>query len=205
MAFNVNGFAASAIGKTNAAADTVYYGVIPGNPAGFAHIVGGQYTAGNTANSYTIMRPIGRSLVATAALSNVAVLTLATDPSPTGNTIAAGDQVVIGPATDGTYFRAQVNTSGWCSTTKVLTFTANLTAAVNTSAKVYMFGIASDTDPVTGVAFPVIGTVANTTTALPNEGGGFKTAQKGDPMMIYSPNATNATNLNYAAYGYTVD
>jgi len=205
MAVNINGFGGGVLGKTNAAADTVWYGVIPGRANAYARLLSWQYTAGNTANLFTMLRPIGRTTVAAAAITNVAVITVAADPSPSGNTIAAGDQVVLGPCTDGTYRRAQVNTSGWNSSALTLTFTANLAANVNTATKVFNFGIPSDTDPISGAAFPTFLPTANTTATVDLGGVGFVGAQKGDPLLIYSPNATNATNLNNAAYAHTIE
>jgi len=203
MPLTVNAFGGGLLGKTNATADTVYYGVIPGNTQGYARIGGFQYTCGNTANSFTLMRPIGWANIAAAAGTNVAVVTLDADPSPSGNTIAAGDQVVLGPCTDGTYRRAQVNTSGWNGTTLALTFTANLTAAVNTSTDLFNFGVAADTDPNTGSAHPIFTPTVNTTADVQLFGGGFKSYRKGDPLLVYNPNATAATNLNHLAYAYS--
>ena len=206
MSVNINGFGGGVLGKANATAATVYYAVIPGRAKSYARITDFQYTCGNTANDFTFMRPIGRANVSVAYAANTgASLTLDADPSPSGNTIAAGDQCVI-QAADGTYPRAQVNTAGWNGTTKVVTFTANVTPAVSIGAKVFMFGISSDTDPVTGLAFPVYTPAVNTTgTNVAFGGVGFVGAAPGDPLMIYNPNATAATNLNYTTYAYTVE
>jgi len=109
MPINQAGFGGGLVGKTNAAAGTVYYAVIPGNPNGFARVTDFQYTCGATANDFTFLRPIGRANAAAASLNNVATITLDADPHPSGNNIAAGDQVVF-LATDGVYYRGQVNT-----------------------------------------------------------------------------------------------
>ncbi len=197
-----NSIGGGVVGLTNAAANTVFYAVIPGRTGAYTRICGFNWTAGNTANSFVGLRPIGRTTITTAAITNVAVVTLTADPSPTGNTIAAGDQVVIAHS-DGTYRRAQVNTAGWCSTDKTLTFTANLAANVAAGAKIWMFGVPADTDPITGSAFPVFPTVANTTYQNNFVAAGFVGAQTGDPLMLYNANATNATLLNNCEYAFT--
>lgn len=193
-------FGGGILGKASAAADTVYYAVVPGDPRGFTRIGGFQYNCGNTANNFTFLRPIGRTTVAVAATSG-STLTLTADPSPSGNTIAAGDQVVIKYA-DGTYRRSQV--SAWNGTTKVVTLTANIAANIDALAKFWMFGVAADTDPTTGLAFPVYTPTVNTVANVEFYGGGVVGGQAGDPLLIYNPNATAATTLNHAGYGYTI-
>ncbi len=198
-------YGGNVLGKANAAADTVWYAVVPGRRNRFTAVSLINYTAGNTANAFYVMRPLGRANVVSAAAANVAVLTLDADPSPTGNTIAAGDQCVVESA-DGTYRRAQVNTAGWCSTTKVVTFTTNNAAAVSAGAKFFNMGIFTDTDPVDGLAHPLLPTAANTTASHgPFAVSGIRGRNAGDPLLIYNPNATNATNMNYAEYANTVE
>lgn len=200
------------LGLQSATAGTAYYAVIPPyappnaagvptwTPSYVTRICQLQYTCGNTANGFYVMRPIGRTTVAAAATTSVAAVTLAADPSPSGNTIAAGDQVVMQYA-DGTFRRTQVNTSGWDSTNLILTFTGNLPANVAAGAQMWMFGVNTDTDPTTGSAFPVIPTTVNTNnTAVVFGPSGMGGVQKGDPLLVYNPNATAATNLNFLEY-----
>lgn len=201
---NFNAVAGNILGKTNAAADTAYYAVIPGKLQTFTRVASFQLTSGNTANNGYWMRPIGRASTTVAATTSDSSVTLDSDPSPTGNTIAAGDQVVIAHS-DGTYRRSQVNTSGWNGTTKVLTFTGTLPAAVAAGAKVFNFGVYTDTDPANGLAHPIVNTTANTTSTWNFQAGGIKGHQAQDPILFYCPNATNATILNFAEYGYTIE
>ena len=203
MALNVPCGGGGMVGLTNAAAGTVWYAVVPGLANAYARLEGFQYNCGNTANNFTFMRPIARAQATVAGLTNVATITVDADPSPSGNTIAAGDQVVVGPCSDGSYRRGQVNTSGWNSTTKVITLTANNAAAFAVGTKVYNFGVPGDTDPITGAAFPVFTPTANTVGNCVFYGGGFVSAAKGDPLLIYNPNATNATTLNHAGYAHS--
>lgn len=205
MGLAQNGYGGNVLGRANAAANTVVYAVIPGLRNRFTALAKLNYTNGNTANSFTVMRPIGRSTVAAAANSSVATLTLSSDPSPSGNTIAAGDQCVVESA-DGTYRLGQVNTAGWAANTKIVTFTANNAANVAAGAKFFNLGIFTDTDPISGLAHPTIPTVANTTgDAFSATVAGIRGWAAGDPLLIYNPNATNATVQNFAEYANTVE
>lgn len=204
MGLAQNGYAGGMIGLTNAAAATAYYAVVPGRRSKFTAVAQFKVTSGNTANAVYWLRPIGRSNTAAAANTSVQEITLASDPSATGNTIAAGDQVVI-EHSDGTYRRAQVNTAGWNGTTKVLTFTANLAANVSAGAKVFNMGIYTDTDPATGTAHPRMPTTANASVTYTFSASGIRGANKGDPVLFYCPNATNATDLEYIEYVNVVE
>jgi hypothetical protein len=211
----------SLLGKQNATAGTVVYTIIPGGStyrAGvpwngdgrsqcFTGLVMFQVASASTANSIYVMRAIGRTTTTTTAAANtVAALTLAADPSPSGNTISAGDQVVL-EGTDGAFYRNQVNTAGWNSTTLVVTFTANVVPAVTNGSKVYMMGVFTDTDPTTGSAFPLLPTTANTTSDYPKvfSGALFQTSSRqGEPLLLYNPNATDATAINFLQYAYSL-
>lgn len=205
MSLGLNAFGGNVVGKANAAADTVYYAVVPGKPNAYTRVSGFALTSGNTANAGYFMRPLGRANVATAFTADSgAAITLDADPSPTGNTIAAGDQVVLA-GDDGTYVRAQVNTSGWNSSTKVLTFTANVAVDLSVGAKVWNFGVSGDTDPVLGTVHPFFASTVNTQRVYTFGPSGIRGHQKGDPLLFYCPNATNATVLDYAEYACTIE
>lgn len=204
MAVNFQGTAGGVLGLTNAAAGTVYYGVIPGRVGTITRVLQFQVQSATTANSVYWMRPIGRANTSQAQTTSDSSVVLDADPSPTGNTIAAGDQCILAFA-DGTYQRMQVNTSGWNSTTKTLTFTATLPAAVSKGAKFWMFGVYNDTDPATNAVFPQFITTANTTTTYQMLAGGIRGVQTQDPLLIYCPNATNATNTNFVEYTHTAE
>lgn len=191
------------VGKKTAAANTAFYAVIPASVGKYTRVAMLQSVQGNTANDLNLMRPLGRSTSSAAYGTNVAAIVLTSDPSPTGNTIAAGDQVVIRHSTDGTYRQYQVNTSGWASNTNTVTFTANLAAAVVAGDKVYNFGIYTDTDTTTGSAHPVLATTANATTTYTFTASGFRGANVGDPLLVHCINATNASVLNYVEYAAT--
>lgn len=190
-------------GKVTAAANTAFYSVIPAEVGKYTRLAAFSSTQGNTANDCNVLRPIGRATSTAAYGTNVAAIVLNTDPSPSGNTIAAGDQVIIRHSADGTYRRYQVNTSGWASNTNTVTFTANLAAAVAIGDKVFNMGIYSDTDPVLGTAFPAFPTTANATNTFTFGPSGVRGAQVGDPLLIHNINATNASVLNWAEYAHT--
>lgn len=203
MSLNFTAFGGNTLGRANAAADTAYYAVVPGARSKFTRVAGFSLTSGNTANPGYWLRPLGRANVATAFVADSgAALTLDADPSPTGNTIAAGDQVVV-ECSDGTYRKYQVNTAGWDGTSKVLTFTGNVAANVAAGNRIWNFGIYTDTDPVLGTAHPAFPSVANTQRVYTFGPAGICGHQAGDPLLFYCPNATNATVLDYAEYART--
>lgn len=205
MSAHIQANGGDCIGRHNATADTVYYAIVKPKKGHFTRVMSMSLTSGNTANNGYWMRPLGRANVATAVAADAgATLTLDADPSPTGNTIAAGDQVIY-EGTDGTYRKAQVNTSGWNGTTKVVTFTANVANAVAVGAKVFNFGIFSDTDTATNLVHSIFQSVVNTRQSFVFYGGGVKGNQPGDPLLFYCPNATNATVLDYADFIHSVE
>lgn len=203
MALSQIAYGGNTLGRANAAADTAFYAVVPGLADNFTAVASFAMTSGNTANDGVWMRPIGRANVATAVTSGADVV-LDADPSASGNTIAAGDQCVL-KHTDGTYRRYQVNTAGWNSTTKTVTFTANVAANVATGANFWNFGINTDTDPVHAAAHPRFASVANTQRVYTFQGAGVRGNAKGDPLLFYCPNATNATVLDYAEYVRSIE
>ncbi len=204
MGLAQQGFGGNVLGRSNAAAGTAYYGVVPGKPLNITAVSSFMVTSGNTANDVYFLRPLGRANVTVAATTADASLTLDADPSPSGNTIAAGDQVVI-QHSDGTYRRAQVNTSGWNGTTKVVTFTGVIAANVALGAKIWNFGVHTDTDPVLGTVHPIFPSTVNTTRTFSFSASGIRGHQTGDPLLFYCPNATNATNVDNVEFARTLE
>jgi hypothetical protein len=71
---------------------------------------------------------------------------------------------------------------------------------------VWDYGVNTDTDPLTGAAFPIIpnAVAVNTTGNVFNTvASGFRGSRVGDPLLVYCGNATNAVVLNYAEYIYS--
>lgn len=204
MGLAQQGYSGNVLGRSNATAGTAYYGVVPGASLRFTGVASFVVTSGNTANDVYFMRPLGRANVTVAATTSDSSLTLDADPSPSGNTIAAGDQVVV-QHSDGTYRRAQVNTSGWNSTTKVVTFTGTLGANVAVGAKVWNFGVNTDTDPILGTAHPIFPSTVNATRTYSWAASGIRGHQQGDPLLFYCANATNATSVDSVEYARTLE
>lgn len=204
MPLQMNMFGGGMVGTLTASAGTAWVATLPpdSNLIAYTRLAELAVLQGNTANSVYLMRPIGRTTTSAASNSGVNTLTLTADPGPSGNGIAANDRVSV-KQSDGTILTTTVN--AWNGTSKVLTLNANTTASVASGARVWDFGIHTDTDPVTGAAHPIIPTTANTTTTYQSQAGGFRTAQKGEPILIYNPNATNASTLLYAGFGHTLE
>jgi hypothetical protein len=163
------------------------------------------YTAGATAHTLTIMRPIGRTKLSAAALAAQAVVVLTADPGPSGNGIAANDYVVI-MRPDGVPHVGVV--SAWNGTTKALTLTANVpTGGFDSGADVYFYGVIGDTDPQSQAAHPQypLADAATTTVSNATGNGVFGSARAGEPLLLHSGNATNAGTLNRANWVFSYE
>jgi hypothetical protein len=206
MSLTFSAFGGGLVGKATAAANTAFVVTIPpyrtsgGALAGYTRLAQMSVTQGGTANAVYFMRPIGRAVTTAASNSGTNTITLSADPGPSGNGIAANDYVCV-QQSDGTILTTTV--SSWNSSTKVLTLSANTTANVASGAKVWDFGVYTDTDPVTGAAHVQIPTTANATTTFTAGPAGFAGAQPGDPLLIYNPNATNASTHNFSEFAFS--
>jgi hypothetical protein len=63
------------------------------------------------------------------------------------------------------------------------------------------FGVNTDTEP-TSLAFPKLDTPTSAVKDY-SFGGGFAGFTAGQPLLLYSPNATNQTKMNFASYANT--
>lgn len=191
--------AGNMVGRTTASAGTAYYATIPGRSGLIARLSKLQIDNAGTNNKFYLMRPLTASAtVTTAQAASDTTLVLDRDPSPSGNTIASGDQVVY-LASDGTYRRVTV--SSWSAGTLTLTVSA-LPAAVAAGSYAWNFGVHTDTEPTTGTAFPLLDTPVSAVTTYSFDVG-FSGFAGGAPLLLYTPNATAVTTLNFAEYGYT--
>lgn len=188
------------LGLTAAPAGTPWYALVPGAVNLRARIARIQIDNGATANPLYLMRPINPEPVqfTDAFGTGVDTVTLSRDPSPPGNTIAAGDQCII-QCSDGTYRQVQV--AAWTAASLSLQFTANLPAAVVARANLFNLGVHTDTDPRTTKAFPKLEPAINGVSEV-GFGVGFG-GRPGDPLLVYCPNATDQTVMNFAEYAYT--
>lgn len=197
----LQGQTANMIGLVSVGAGTAWYAVVPGTVNLITRITGLQVDNGATNNGLYLMRPLGQAVVQQAQAAADTSVVLDRDPSPTGNTISSGDQVVL-LFSDGTYRKVQV--SSWTAATLTLGVGA-LPAAIDAGTTLWNFGIYTDTEPDTSLAFPKLDTPTSTVKDYPfTSAGGFAGWEAGQPLMIYCPNATNATKLNYAEYAATV-
>ncbi len=201
MSVQFSGNTGNTVGKKTAAANTPWYAVVPGQTNLVTRLLGLQVkSAGATVNGIYVMRPLGYATVETAQAATDTTLVLDRDPSSSGNTIANLDQVLY-EASDGT--TRQVQVSAWTAATLTLTVAA-LPAAVSAGALMFFMGVYTDTEPDTSLAFPLIDTPASATTTYDWSGwGGFATWNTSEPILLYCPNATDVTTLNYAGFART--
>ncbi len=79
---------------------------------------------------------------------------------------------------------------------------AALPVSVAAGSTLWNFGIFTDTEPTTGAPFPLVNTPVSVVTPKAFVTG-FTSWVAGAPLLLYSPNATNRTDLNHAEYAYT--
>lgn len=186
---------ANSIGRATDTAGTPWFAVVPGHAGYYTWITALQVKSGATNNGLYVMRALAGATVLSAQAAGDTTLVLDANPSPDGNTIASGDEVVY-LASDGTYRRTTV--SSWNGSTLTLTVGA-LPAAVAADSPMWNFGVYTDTEPATSLAFPLVDTPVSVTTPYAFVGG-FGGWGAGEPLLVYCPNATNQTVLNYLEY-----
>lgn len=191
--------------KTQTAGTLIQYLIMP-SPDGKVKVIAISYTAGSTAHTLTLLRPIGRTKCSAVGASGQAVINLVADPGITTgftqgavpivntNGIAANDFLAI-RETDGITRVYKVSSVS----TLAITLTANLTTGVDTTSDVWDFGITTDTDPRTGNAHPNFAGTASVTTSLPvvlsPESVICGTHAVDEPVLFNSNNATVAGTL----------
>lgn len=195
-----------------------------GSGSAYTHVNTLLYTTGATAHKVGIMRPLNWTTFAAAVPKNTTAITLTADPgkystnfnyqTPGGvvpaiadDTIVTGDYVAYQYA-DGTWQIDTIASGTFAGANLVLTTgTANQTGAVIPLGGIlYYFGIIGDIDPNTGVTNWQTTLVASQARAsLLQEGvlGEITSAHRGDPMIFYSPNTTNAGLMNHMAGYYS--
>lgn len=195
----MNSFGGNGVGGLTAAAGTRIRFLIPPVVRGYTRITKLVYTAGATAHTLTVPRPIGKTTANGSAAAAQAVINLTADPGPTGNLIQANDLLAI-RETDGVTRLYIVSSVA----TLAITLTTNLVAGVANLASVWNFGILGDTDPITGRAHPTLrGIVLVTTTYEDREGGVIAGHEVDSPVLVDSDNATNAGVLEQLSWSYT--
>ncbi len=183
--------------KTETAGTTIEL-LVPGVQGARTVIVALKHTDAGTAHLSTAIRELGRTTAAAAAASGQADVVLTADPSPSGNTIGNGDWVVIHHSADGVHRQYKLHASAaWNSTTKTMTLVGNLSVAVAAGDSVWFMGIATDTDPNTGIAHPRF----QSNQAL--EGAIAASIKEYSPILVQTDNATSAGTTNYLQYAYS--
>lgn len=183
-------------GKKTQAAGTTIEVLVPPHVSGVTHITKIVYTAAGTAHTITVMRPVGRTTASAAASTGQAVVAFTADP----NTIAANDWVAIRHSTDGVTRQYKVSSVAGLN----VTMTANLGATVAAGDKIWVFGVAGDTNPTDGEAHPgLTGTASVTTSYSDSDSGVVSSYAKDDPLLVQSNNATAAGTIEQVSYSYT--
>ena len=185
-------------------------------------ITAALYTTAATAHTLTMLRPKNWSYVSTAVAAGGTTIVLGENPgtystkykypSPitTGtaavadNGIATGDYVAY-QLVDGTWILDTVTVSSLTLTPG--TAVPNVTGGgVLANSPVFFFGIPTDKDPATGYADPGTLTIASTNRINHFDDdilGWGNALHPGDPIMLYSNNATNAGSFEGVAGYYS--
>lgn len=204
MSLNLSG-SGNTIGRATVAFGTVINSLVPPRKGAFTRISTLRATAAGTAHVATALRPLGNTTFTAAGAAGQAVVNLTANPGPSGNALAANDWVAI-RETDGYTRLYQVSSIS----TLAVTLTANLTAGVaaagaGVDSKLWMFGIAADTDPRNaGAAHPGFTVPASaTTTYTDNFGGVVASIAADEPILVQQNNATATGILEQVSYSYS--
>lgn len=200
----LNAIAAFGRGKKTEAAATRIRALVPGDRHGFTYLTFLRYTAAATAHTLTMMRGHSFSRTTTAIASGVTVVVEDALTDAAGNALAAADVVAIQLADD-SWHLGVVDTGGWNAGTKTITLTAGttLTGTVGVAAggRVISYGVAGDS----GHANYTLTAGASATTNYPavaNSGPLAKSAQRNEPIIVDSDNATAAGTLEAVSAVY---
>lgn len=155
-----------------------------------------QASCGTVATHLYFMQTLGTTTAGAAAASGVASMTLTADPGPSGNGIAANDNVVT-VLDNGTYqFRI---CKSWVAGTKAILFHDNHADTIAAGNAVYDLGVNSDTGHVRYKM------TASTGITKELELGIVFGAGKGYPMIAYLKNAAanlGLDDINLISIGY---
>lgn len=164
-----------------------------------------QYISGSTQHTLTLMRPQGTTTASIAAAGGQKAITLTADPGvglvgPNGTASRNGDNAIAAnhfiayELSDGTVFLDKVSSVA-AGPPIVLTMTTNVpTGGILVGGKIWLFGLTTDKDPITGLAFPGllpgIGTLAMTKYGNDDNDGIWRSSARYQPLMLTSTNAT---------------
>lgn len=194
---------ANGVGRRTKAAGVRIYALAPPSPYGYTRITKFAYTPAGTAHTATVLRAIGQTTSASVAAAAASSFTLAADPGPAGNLLAAGDLVTI-RETDGVarVYKVSTYTGGTLTITNARTGDpATLVAGVAIGSKVWDFGIEADTDPFTGEPHETYALPASTTTTREATTGVIGGHLPDQPVLFSADNITAAGVLDYMTWG----
>jgi hypothetical protein len=153
--------------------------------------------ASRRASRVTVLRAIGETTAASAAGAGVPTFSLAGDPSPPGNTMAAGDLVAI-RETDGVTRLYTVSSFVGLA----VTLTTNLVAGVSSGSWVYNFGVLTDIDPYTGEPHEVYDLEANVVTDWVSNVGIIGSHLPDQPLLVSIDNVIDPGYILRMVHAY---
>lgn len=217
---------AQAYGAVTANANTVITRLVEPKPGCITRIRYLSYTAGATAHTLTVMRPLNKTTLTAAASAAQAVVNIAANPGGyaalarngvtprTADNLLAGSDFVAYQASDGTWVLDTVSSIS----SLAVTLTTNVpTGGLAAGTVLWWFGIITDANPGNAAVHPQFAlTDAVTTTfgsADDNYAGWIGSLPPynalgmtgfGEPIILHSGNATNAGTLNFVSVLYTL-
>lgn len=191
------------IGYNTASAGTRIEVVVPPREDARTRIMKLAYRAGTTAHTVTLMKPLGRTTVASTAATGQAVVNISANPGTgtVAGTIAANDYLVIQRDTTEINYLVKVSSVS----TLAITLTANVPVAFAAGDKVWFYGVPGDVRTNIAEGAMPLETFASTsvTYSSTEKGEGlFTTDERDDPVIVSSDNATVAGFLQYVAAEY---
>lgn len=184
-----------------------------GDEDAYTHITDINLKTAATVHEINFMRPLNWTYVASAAAVNQAVINIKEDPgvystnyrypSPLATgTAAVADNAIAGSdycayqLKDGTWVLDTVSSVSSLAITMTTSIPNVTGGGVAAGSPFFFFGVLTDKDPATGLICPAFTTTASVTTMLQSLAGSlYNTLHKGDPMMVYDANASNADVL----------
>lgn len=206
-------------GRTTQTAGTAITVTVPPKKGTYTEIAKVAYTEGATDHTVTIMLPLNYTTLSSNTAANSAVINLTANPghyntaykyaethydsSQANNAIAANDYVVVETA-DGTYHTSTVASVSSLAVTMNDSLSATGDGAKK-GAKVWFFGITTDTNPKTKAAHGTLDATVNTTVVYPNAADTAPVISafwEEQPIILYSNNASNAGAFEYVIAEY---
>lgn len=194
-------------GKLTQTAGTLITRLITPLFGAVTRLVSLAYTCGATAHTLTVMRPLGKTTVASPAAGGQNVINITNDPGKFSTTYPGGTSNVADDGIAANDFVAyQCNDGTWVVdtvasvATLALTMTTNVPASgVAAGAPLWFFGIATDTNPADNLPHPQFTLTASQLTTLGDTVGegiaGFVGSIAHPPFMA-SGGATTGNNMD---------